>query len=120
MTTYTASNRPMKVTRDARTLLRECFRSFCVDPADSEYQLGYVACALDLWDDMQLGNDSHRVEAALTNGLSELYINNPPPNRPIQPSLDARTLLCECFRGYCVDLADTDYQLGFLACALSL
>jgi hypothetical protein len=63
------NDKPIQVA-DVRTWLSECFRSYCVDPADSEHQLGYLACALSLWTEMQLGDDKDKARAELMNGFN--------------------------------------------------
>jgi hypothetical protein len=90
LTMTTAPNHTIQVA-DVRTSLRECFQSYRVDPADS-YQLGYLDCALSLWND----DDDKTTKV-----------------------LDVRTLSRECFRSYCSDPANK-YELGYLVCALSL
>jgi hypothetical protein len=70
MTTDAKTNRPIEETHDVRTWLRECFLGFCVDPGDSKYQRGYLACALCLWDEMQLGHDEAKAKAEAMNGFN--------------------------------------------------
>jgi hypothetical protein len=70
MTTHTAPDRPMQANLDARTLLREFFLSYCVDPAETEFQCGFLACAISLWDEMQLGYDEAKAKAEAINGLT--------------------------------------------------
>ena len=74
MTTHTAPDRTMQATRDARTLLREFFQSFCVDTAETEYQSGFLACAVTLWDEMQLGYDEAKAKAEAMNGLTSAVV----------------------------------------------